>query len=104
MDLKGCSWAYNENYSLSGNLVVLRHLKKELKTNATHFGTIVESGSHLNSIKMVRDATVLAAAVDSAVLAGYLQEHEEDKEKFVSLASLGPLPIFPILFNDRLPG
>ena len=53
---------------------------------------------------MVRDATVEAAAVDSAVLAGYLQEHEEDKDNFISLASLGPLPIFPFLFNDRLPG
>ncbi|GFR74985.1 ABC transporter glutamine-binding protein GlnH [Elysia marginata] len=104
LDLKGCGWAYNDKNSLSGNVVVLNHLKRELKTNATHFGTIVESGSHLNSIKMVRDATVEAAAVDSAVLAGYLQEHEEDRDTFVSLASLGPLPIFPFLFNDRLPG
>lgn len=103
IDLKGCGWAYNDKNSLSGNVVVLNHLKKELKTNANHFGTILESGSHLNSIKMVRDATVEAAAVDSAVLAGYLQEHVEDKESFVSLASLGPLPIFPFLFNDRLP-
>ncbi|RUS74645.1 hypothetical protein EGW08_017599 [Elysia chlorotica] len=103
LDLKGCSWAYNDKNSLSGNVIVLNHLKKELKTNANHFGNFVESGSHLNSIKMVRDATVEAAAVDSAVLAGYLQEHEDDKDNFISLASLGPLPIFPFLFNDRLP-
>ncbi|XP_059149134.1 uncharacterized protein LOC131936243 [Physella acuta] len=101
-DLRGCSWAYNNDSSLSGNLVVLDYLKKHLKTNAAHFGNIILSGSHLNSIKMVRDFRVEAAAVDSTVLAGYLLEHEDHHDKFTSVESLGPLPIYPFLFNSRL--
>lgn len=53
---------------------------------------------------MVRDFRVEAAAVDSTVLAGYLQEHEDHQEKFTSVESLGPLPIYPFLFNSRLSG
>ena len=43
-DLKGCSWAYNDEESLSGNLVVLNFLKTKLKTNATYFGSIIKTG------------------------------------------------------------
>ncbi|XP_005113026.1 uncharacterized protein LOC101855465 [Aplysia californica] len=103
-DLKGCSWAYNDERSLSGNLIVLDFLKKNFSTNASFFGSIVESGSHLNSIKKVLEHSVIGAAVDSTVLAGYLQDHQEHRDKIVSLKSLGPLPIFPALFNSRLSG
>ncbi|KAH9515086.1 hypothetical protein Btru_019165 [Bulinus truncatus] len=102
-ELKGCSWAYNHANSLSGNISVLDYLKKHLKTDASYFGTVIESGSHINSIKMVRDFSVTAAAVDSVVLAGYLKEHEDHVDSFTSIQTLGPLPIYPCLFNASLP-
>ncbi|CAG5118221.1 unnamed protein product [Candidula unifasciata] len=103
MNLKGCSWAFSSEDSVSGNKVVLKYLKSTLRTNAAFFGNIVPSGSHLNSIQMVKDFRVDAAAVDSTVLARYVREHEESRDKFVSLVSLGPLPIHPLLFNGQLP-
>ncbi|KAI8782841.1 hypothetical protein BgiMline_027779 [Biomphalaria glabrata] len=102
-ELKGCSWAYNHSNSLSGNIIVLDYLKKHLKTDASYFGTIIESGSHLNSIKMVRDFSITAAAVDSVVLAGYLKDHEDHADVFTSIETLGPLPIYPCVFNSQLP-
>jgi phosphate/phosphite/phosphonate ABC transporter binding protein len=101
-DLKGCSWAYNNEDSVSGNLVVLKYLKSTLRTNAAYFGNIVPSGNHLNSIQMVKDYRVDAAAVDSSVLARYMQEHEDSRDKFTCLVTLGPLPVHPLLFNNNL--
>lgn len=101
-DLKGCSWAYNNPLSLSGNVVILDYLKRKLKTNATFFGNIVESGSHLASINMVKEHSVIASGVDSIVLTEYLREHPEDANKITRIASLGPLPVFPLLFNSKL--
>ncbi|CAL1541457.1 unnamed protein product [Lymnaea stagnalis] len=101
-DLKGCSWAYNNPLSLSGNVVILDYLKKKLKTNATFFGNIVESGSHLASINMVKEHRVIASGVDSIVLAEYLRDHPEDTKNVTRIASLGPLPVFPLLFNSKL--
>uniref|UniRef100_A0A0B7A2M0 Solute-binding protein family 3/N-terminal domain-containing protein n=1 Tax=Arion vulgaris TaxID=1028688 RepID=A0A0B7A2M0_9EUPU len=101
-DLKGCSWTYNNEDSVSGNLVVLKYLKSALRTNAVYFGNIVPSGNQLNSIQMVKDFRVDAAAVDSSVLARYIREHEDSREKFISLVSLGPLPVHPLLFNSNL--
>ncbi|BFZ18314.1 hypothetical protein BsWGS_21353 [Bradybaena similaris] len=101
-DLKGCSWAYNNEDSLSGNLIMLKYLKNSLGANASYFGNVMQSGNHLNSIKMVRDYRAEAAAVNSVVLAGYIREHEDCAEKIVSVLSLGPLPIYPLLFNIHL--
>lgn len=42
--LKGCRWAYNDDISLSGNLMVLAELKKQ-GYNANFFGHVVKSGN-----------------------------------------------------------
>ncbi|KAK3595763.1 hypothetical protein CHS0354_025395 [Potamilus streckersoni] len=101
-DLRGHKWAYDKENSLSGNLIVLDHLKK-MGFNSTFFGNILVSGSHLNSIKMVLDHAVDAASIDSSVLAAYFNQHPDQQKKLVVLTSLGPCPSYPIVFNTRLP-
>ncbi len=44
-DLAGCSWAYNDELSLSGNKAVLAELKRR-GFNASFFGNVVCSGQH----------------------------------------------------------
>lgn len=100
--LKGCRWAYNEDISLSGNVMVLAELKK-LGFNASFFGHILQSGSHMNSLQMILDYKVDAAAIDSNTLATYRKEFPERAEQITKIASFGPMPIQPIVFNKHLP-
>ncbi|OWF40959.1 uncharacterized protein LOC110463096 [Mizuhopecten yessoensis] len=101
-NLQGRSFAYEEEDSLSGCLVVLQGLKK-MGYNSTFFGNVLKSGSHLKSIQMVLNKTAASAAVDSTVLYNYLQQNPKYKENITILKSFGPLPIYPVVFNSRLP-
>lgn len=102
LDLKGHKWAYNDEMSLSGNMAVLVELRR-LGLNASFFGHILQSGSHHNSIELVLNQTVDGASIDSSVLQAWMTEHPEYKDKLHVLASMGPLPVQPIIVNTRLP-
>ncbi|XP_033747530.1 uncharacterized protein LOC117332650 [Pecten maximus] len=101
-DLRGHSFAYVDEASLSGCLVVLQELKK-MGFNSSFFGNVLRSGSHLKSIQMVLNKTALSASVDSTILHNYLQQNPQHKENLTVLKSFGPLPIYPVVFNSRLP-
>ncbi|KAK3083643.1 hypothetical protein FSP39_000684 [Pinctada imbricata] len=101
-DLKGHSFTYNGTDSLSGSLVVLKELKK-LGYNSNFFGNLIHSGSHIRSLQMILDKKVDTAAIDSNVLKSFLKEHPEYREKLAVLTSFGPMPIYPIVFNARMP-
>lgn len=62
------------------------------------------TGSHLKSIKMILDNKADVAAIDSNVLKFYLQQNPQDKENLSTVTSLGPMPIYPIVFNSQLSG
>lgn len=62
------------------------------------------TGSHLKSIKMILDNKADVAAIDSNVLKFYLQQNPQDEENLSTVTSLGPMPIYPIVFNSRLSG
>ena len=74
---------------------------------STHISTdrsfyFVGSGSHLHSIHMVQTKQAEAAAVDANTLAcnkKYLQDGGKDVQV---LCSIGPLPPYPIVVNNRL--
>ena len=53
---------------------------------------------------MVAEREVDAATVDSVALEAYKLAHPQHAHCFHRLLSLGPLPIYPIVFNTRLPG
>ena len=66
-DLRGAVWAYNEPRSHSGYNVVRYHLAAK-GMPAAYFGRVVESGSHHNSLQMILQRSIDAAAIDSTVL------------------------------------
>lgn len=61
------------------------------------------TGSHLNSIKMVREQRVECASVDSNALKFYLKSYPHAHNDFTVVTSLGPLPIQPIVVRSSLP-
>lgn len=53
---------------------------------------------------MILDNQADVAAIDSNVLKFYLQQNPQDEENLTTVTSLGPMPIYPIVFNSRLSG
>lgn len=100
--LKGCRWAYSDELSLSGNIIVLAELKK-LGFNASFFGDIIKSGSHLKSIQMILNHQVDAAAIDSTTLMNFSRDYPERVGNLAKLTSFGPMPVQPIVFRKHLP-
>ena len=60
------------------------------------------TGSDVESIGMVLNNVVDAAAIDSNVLQLWMSEHQEQAEELHVMCSWGPWPIQPIVVNARL--
>lgn len=91
-DLVGSRWAYNDRTSMSGWFSVADLLDQA--------GELVESGSHLRSIELVRQGDADAAAIDSTVLAR-LDGDATDGLRIVE--TRGPWPIHPMVVSASLP-
>lgn len=103
LDLRGCTFAYSDEESLSGSRIVLKTLR-EKGENASFFGSLLRSGSHLKSAQMVLSKQADCAAVDSTTLL-YSKKYMYDGGKdIITLETLGHLPPYPIVVNSRLPG
>jgi len=104
LDLRGCKWAFSNDTSVSGNLIVRKYLKV-FGENPAFFGNLLPSGSHINSIKMVLERQADAAAVDANSLLMFkrLNPNVRDVNKLVVLESWGPLPPYPVAISKRLP-
>ncbi|XP_064459212.1 uncharacterized protein LOC135369652 [Ornithodoros turicata] len=100
--LRGYKWAYTGPESFSGHQVTLQELKKRGET-ANFFGNKVPAHSHLDSLYMILDQQVDAAAVDANCLALFLDRNPAYKEKLVVIDSWGPLPPYPIVMKKELP-
>jgi phosphonate transport system substrate-binding protein len=68
LDLRGCSWAYNDRDSQSGYNIT-RYTLVRLGETRGFFGRVVEAGFHQEAIRLVASGAVDAAAIDSQVLA-----------------------------------
>ncbi|XP_049873239.1 uncharacterized protein LOC126371878 [Pectinophora gossypiella] len=102
LDLRGCTFAYSDEESLSGSKLVLRTLK-EKGENASFFGSLLRSGSHWASAQMVLSKQAEWAAVDSTTLL-YSKKFMQDGGKDITiLETLGRLPPYPVVVNARLP-
>jgi phosphonate transport system substrate-binding protein len=93
-DLRGVRWAYNEPESFSGSWVVRYHLAT-LGEMVGYFGAVVESGAHQDSLQMILNGEVAAAAIDSTVLETILQLEPALSEQINIVATLGPNPMPP---------
>ncbi|XP_053609995.1 uncharacterized protein LOC128674982 isoform X2 [Plodia interpunctella] len=101
LDLRGCTFAYSDEESLSGSKIVLKTLKSKGE-NASFFGSVLKSGSHLASAQMVLAKQAEWAAVDSTTLL-YSKKYMQDGGKdIILLETLGRLPPYPIVVNTRL--
>uniref|UniRef100_A0A2A4IXQ0 Solute-binding protein family 3/N-terminal domain-containing protein n=1 Tax=Heliothis virescens TaxID=7102 RepID=A0A2A4IXQ0_HELVI len=101
LDLRGCTFAYSDEESLSGSKIVLKTLK-EKGENASFFGSLLRSGSHLSSAQMVLSKQAEWAAVDSTTLL-YSKNYMFDGGKdIITLETLGRLPPYPIVVNAKL--
>jgi phosphonate transport system substrate-binding protein len=101
-DLKGRTYVYNDELSNSGYNMP-RHRLLELGLTSGFFGTVLRSGSHEESIRMVATGRADASYVDSLVL-------DYDREKGLGFArdvrvleSLGPAGICPIAVSTSVP-
>ncbi|GCE18171.1 phosphate/phosphite/phosphonate ABC transporter substrate-binding protein [Dictyobacter kobayashii] len=93
-DLRGASWAYNEEASHSGyNLVQYSLLERQ--ENASYFGHTVKSGAHLQSLQLVLDGQVDATAIDSHLLDVLLLRQPQLASQLRVIDALGPSTIPP---------
>jgi phosphonate transport system substrate-binding protein len=100
-DLRGSTWAYNDKSSLSGYYGLLDKLAESGK-DVNFFGSVICSGSHLNSIEAVLRSEADAAAIDSNVLRIKLRETPTLRNTLRVIESWGPYPIQPIVVNSNL--
>jgi len=101
-DLRGRAWAFNEPRSHSGYNVVRAPLAG-LGAYAGFFASAVESGAHVNSLRMIVDRRVDCAAIDSTVLEWAAQEQPEISEHLRVIETLGPSPIPPWVISKSVP-
>ncbi|MGH3086614.1 MAG: PhnD/SsuA/transferrin family substrate-binding protein [Rubrobacteraceae bacterium] len=101
VELRGCSWAYNDPCSLSGYFNTLKRLK-EMGEDERFFGRMHCSGSHLNSIEMVACGEVDAAAIDSNVLRIQLGIFPKLRDRVRVIETWGPFPIQPVVVRSGL--
>ena len=102
-ELRGASWAYNERLSHSGCGVTRYHLVQMGETSGL-FGSVIESGFHEESIRMVVDGSVDATAIDSQVLGVALRNTPALRDELRLIDVLGPSTIQPVAVSLRLPG
>lgn len=101
LDLRGCSWAYNDPCSLSGYYNLLKKLA-EMGEDERFFDRVCCSESHLNSMKMVARGEVDAAIIDSNVLRIKLRFTPELRKQLRVIESWGPFPIQPVVLRSGL--
>jgi phosphonate transport system substrate-binding protein len=101
-DLRGASFAYNEPGSMSGYYSMRYYLAK-IGEYGGFFGRLVESGGHVNSLRMILKGEVDTAAIDSMVMTPELQERPELASQTRVVEVLGPTPIPPWVIQSSLP-
>ena len=100
-DLRDRTWAFNDPCSWSGYLNLLCRLRDVVGT--PFFRALRESGSHIQSVRLVVAGEVDGAAVDSNALALLLRREPSLASRLRILESWGPHPIQPIVASSRLP-
>ena len=100
-DLRGHSWAYNEPESQSGYGITCYTLVKRGLIGG-FFGRVIEAGYHRQSIKMVCNGEVDAAAIDSQVLEFEKRQNPEIAAQIRIIDTFGPSTIQPICVSRRM--
>jgi phosphonate transport system substrate-binding protein len=100
-DLRGRSWAYNDPRSLSGWHSTLERLRA-LDAGSEYFSSTVAAGSHLESLRLVIDRRVDAAAIDSTTLSLERAQRPAGISPLRVIESWGPFPVQPVVVRSSL--
>src|SRR5687768_12556736 len=90
-DLRGQRWAYNDRNSRSGWFSMLDRVAPHSPFD--YFSEVVQSGSHLESLRWVLTGQIDAAAIDSNALLYQVNQKNVDASAFRILETWGPFPI-----------
>jgi len=99
--LRGRTWAYNDARSLSGWHCALERLRT-MRSESEFFSSTVASGSHHESLRLVNEGLVDAAAIDSTVLAIKRHLRPSPAGRFRIIESWGPWPVHPVVVRASL--
>ncbi len=102
LDLRGQTWAYNEQLSQSGYGITRYHLASLGETSG-FFGEVVAVGSHTTAIRRVAAGEVDGSAIDSQVLEVALRLDPRLGDRIRIIDQLGPSTIQPVTLSARLP-
>jgi len=100
-DLAGRRVGYNDGASLSGFVSVLDRLVDDGR-DPGWFGTFKCVGSHRTALELIRAGDIDAAAIDINVYHSWQHEHPTEAAELVSIATLGPYPVQPIVLRTGL--
>ena len=100
--LRGRTWAYNDDRSLSGWHSALQRLR-DVPSGPEFFSNTVASGSHLESLRLVTEGAVDAAAIDSNALIMERARNPGTRGDLRVIESWGPWPIRPAVVRASLP-
>ena len=100
-DLRGARWAYNDRNSRSGWLSLVDTLAPLAPEE--FFKELRHAGSHLESLRLVRERAVDAAAIDSNVLVNVLEREPGIAATLRTIETWGPFPIQPIVIRNDVP-
>lgn len=100
-DLRGQRWAYNDRNSSSGWFSMIKRIAPDSPLD--YFSEIVQSGSHLESLRWVIKGQTDGAAIDSNALLNQLNQNQIDASEFTVLETWGPFPIQPVVIRADMP-
>lgn len=100
-DLHGSRWAFNDRNSHSGWFCMLERIAPA--EPAQVFSALVQAGSHLESLRLVRAGLADAAAIDSNALRNAAHDDPTLLEDLRVIESWGPFPVQPVVVRRTLP-
>ena len=100
--LRGRTWAYNDDRSLSGWHSALQRLR-DVPSGPEFFSKTIASGSHLESLRLVTEGAVDGAAIDSNALIIERARNPGTRMDLRVIESWGPWPIQPAVVRASLP-
>lgn len=100
-ELRGARWAYNDRNSRSGWFSMIEAVAPEMPE--TFFSALIHSGSHLESLRMLRDGSADAAAIDSNALLCERAKKPHRPPDLRVIESWGPFPIQPVVIRSGAP-
>jgi phosphonate transport system substrate-binding protein len=101
VDLRGRRWAFNDRNSRSGWFCMLERIAPADPTE--YFGAVIEAGSHLESLRLIRAGLADAAAIDSNALRFAGRNDPSLRDEVRVLDTWGPFPIQPVVMRSTLP-